>query len=275
MRYFEDIQKQKIEEFFYYDSPEDLLFHVENINPIKDGMLSEIASSNKEKSSSWSDTVSLDDAIKKARAGDAEIASQISPKQIDLVDSGKLACIAYDTEGDFVDIGKFLTGEPECMGSMRRKGKPIVRIIMNSCFHWEIKSDTVIRRGKAILDIMSGLEQSGYAVQIDLCIRTLGIDSNYTQTIMLKLKDPKEYFNLQSLSFWLVSPSVLRRFYFKIAEGVKAEYQKMIGSGYGSPSNLPQEYLDQHDDAIYFPVIENNYENYEKSVKQVVKKYAL
>lgn len=188
----------------------------------------------------------------------------------------------YDYAGCSVDVGRYLSSEPECMMSLKKRGKPIINILVNVAANCFIERTAIEARGKAILEIMSGLETNGYGVDITIVNYVHGGgfmgggNRDLRYRLEIKVKDSKEYFNIESLAFWLVSSSVLRRLYFKQAEQESPQIQDDIGNGYGGALNLEQEKLDAMPDCVYFPMIEdNNSSKYEQSIKQILETYKI
>lgn len=265
----------KSEKIYYshYESPDAALLALETA-PIVPGMCGNRRASDCPHDyggDSWAETKNFAQAVAKARAGDPEVAKQIRPYECELNPAGNLSKIVYDYAGDTVDVGLFMSGEPECMMSLRRKGKPIVNILVNISASSFVTRQTLEARGKAILEICSGLEANGYGVDITVIVRS-GYSSQFSWAV--KVKDSKEYFDLHSLAFWLVSPSVLRKLFFRAAETQPVHVQRIIGDSYGVPYDLGKEELDQMPDCIYFPKVTNNDSlSYQKSIKQVLETY--
>lgn len=254
-----------------YETEEEFLKFIEDAEIIK-GKCGSNPSSNS-KGSNWADTEDLAEAIDRGRKGDTRIASKIKPKDIELTNHGNMTSTVYDTSGDFVSVGRYLSGEPECMGSIRKLGKPIINILVNSGYNAGIHSDTIEARGKAILEIMSGLEANGYGVEIVLGIITGKTSTtSICQEVYIKIKSSREYFNLNTLSFWLASSSVQRRLEFAYCERVSIEQQSLISS-YGRAVDLPQKELDEMTDCIYFPIITDNSGSYKAAIQQIMEKY--
>jgi len=243
-----------------FNSPEEFLHHIENIKePIRNSDYS--------RSDGWVDTDSLSEAICKAKTGDPEVAKLISPKDVELASCGNASRTCFDVAGDYVDIGRYLTGEPECMGTTKKTGKPIINIMINASILSDISSESIQERGRAVLEIMSGLETNGYNVEITL---VFSIENNM-HTVYLKIKDSKDYFNLHSLAFWLTSSSVNRRLKFRLIEGCKGA--KKITGGYGASSDLSKAELDSMPDCIYFPRLKDNNGGYKIAIAEVLENY--
>lgn len=269
--------KQRIE--YFYESPEQFLGAL-NTRELPEGLLSDCNNSSGTDSRyrKWAGTADYSEAMRKAIEGDQEVAKQIQPKDIHLANHGALASTVYDVSGCSVDVGRYLSGEPECMATRRRKGKPIVNILVNIGVSADIDPEVVRGRGRAVLEIMSGLEANGYGVQITLIAETACggyyLTREMLYRVQIKVKGSGEYFNPVSLAYWLTCPSVLRRLNFRHREGEPADIQEKIGPGYGSTADVPKEELDTMQDCIYFGAIESNDTGqYTRAIEQIMEQY--
>lgn len=261
---------QKIE--YRYDSPPTFLAALES-RGFQPGILGDPSSRSSESNGSWSGTDTYDTALQLAISGDPKVAATIQPRDVDLSAHGALNTTVYDHSGDSVDVGRYLGGDPECMMSMRKKGKPIINILVNIGANSGISASVLQSRGKAILEIMSGLETNGYGVEITLVSETQSV-YGLRYRVSIKVKDSKEYFNLTGLAYWLTNPSVLRRLNFRHREGEPSDVQASIGSGYGSTADVPQSDLDMMPDCVYFPAVQDNDTGrYERAIQQIIETY--
>lgn len=258
-----------------FDSPEAFINYLD-ITPINyAGCLGSQSMSNKSEGSSWADTDNLSEAKEMAKAGKPKIASQIKPKDIALSYASSNISLKYDVAGEYLDIGRFLNNDPDCMVSRVKKGSPIINLLVNTGMTAWVTSEQVEDRGKAILEIMSGLEANGYSVDITLVMpRGNGAHSmqNYHRTYV-KVKDSREYFNLPSLAFWLTSSSVNRRLNFRLLESEDTKIQEEIGSGYAATSDLDADMIAEEGEVVYFPKITYN-QDYGEVIKETLEKYA-
>jgi hypothetical protein len=261
----------------HFDSTEKFLYELEK-RPIIRGICGRAKSSESPGGDGgWRDTKDYATAFRKGEKGDPEEALKIKPREAELINHGYLNKVVHDYAGDNVDVGLYLSGEPECMMSLRKRGKPIINILINisaSCF---VEGDVIRKRGKAILEIMSGLEIAGYGVEITVTKRVTGYDNKHVlrgYRCDIKVKDSKEYFNIEKLAYWLISNSVLRRLMFRYSEQTPEIIQEALGTGYGAPRNLEQKELDEMPDCVYFPIVTDNDDgNYQKAINQILETY--
>lgn len=251
-----------------FESTEDYLSYLQN-TPQGTGILSCMASSIKE-SSNWSGTDSIGESYKKAINGDSSIMATIAPIDVNMTSNISLKRDVFDVAGDRVDVGRYCSGEPDCMVTSQKKGKPIVKILINGSAACFVNSETILERGKAILNIMSGLESNGYSTEIvwiSYCTQGTKLE--------IKLKSAREYFDLAKMSYWLVCPSVLRRLSFAWKERLSDRWQSKIGGGYGTPCDLSSAELEQESDCVYFPMLKSSDTSvFKKQLDEVLAKYA-
>lgn len=265
----------------YYDSPAEFLEYL-RANPVIPGIVgNQLSSQSRGTDGGWRGRYStFQEAERAATNGSLDIAAKIMPRDISLEQSTALNTQVYDYAGDNVDVGRYLSGEPECMSSLRRKGKPIVRLLVNIAASANVDARVLEERGRALLDIVTGLEANGYSTDIVIFNRVsrgAGGDKGQGYPIYwaVKIKDSKEYFNILTMSYWLVCPSVLRRMYFAQAERWPTEVQDVAGWGYGRPADIEQADLEKLSNTIHFPRVEHGGGDWKKYTEEVLKRYAL
>lgn len=258
---------------YNYDTPELFLRALQD-RPRKPGACSSVKGSDQQPhNKSWCDLPTVEAAIAKAATGDPETARLIVPRNAELAQHSAMNTVVYDYAGDNVDVGRYLSGEPECMASLRKKGKPIINILVNITVAHYVTRQAIINRGKAILEIMSGLESNGYGVDITIVNIVKGCRDSDLHTVTVKVKDSKEYFNLHSLAFWLVSPSAFRRLWFRFIEQEDSKIQNNIGPCYGAVKDVPKKILDTMSACVYFPILRDNYSNYGDVIKNILEEF--
>lgn len=156
--------------------------------------------------------------------------------------------IEYDVSGDWLDIGRFLGGEPEYFGSMvdfgRRQDAPVakmVRVVVNIAASQSIGEETMLMRGAAAIVLVDTLERHGIRCRIDLCHavsnRVVKADSLETY---VTVKQEGEHLSPDKLAFLLGHRSSCRRLMFAIEEHDSDDVRRQFGigrdmGGYGIP----------------------------------------
>jgi len=210
-------------------------------------------SSNRSGGGDWGGkTASLQDAVNLGHQGYDEIRPQVEKLFTEL--ESQLASriesafqTRYDFTGSVVDIGKFLTGEPECMIDFvpepaERMGR-VVRIIVNGSASARISPDDIIRRGVTVCALVDSVHKLGMGVEVyaEFPTNTEGVNDRKgkVHSTLVKLHDSQQMLDINNLMFALCHPSMLRRISFSCLEMSEWECAKqVINACYGYPHAL-------------------------------------
>lgn len=132
--------------------------------------------------------------------------------------------ISYDVTGDFIDIDRYLSGEPEHFGNMYNgipRGRRIT-IMYGTAWSGNTTNALINERSKCILRLADWLESQGVRVQI------IAISSMECQHVEVTVKHFDEPLSLADVAVASHS-DYFRRLIFRFAE-----YSKTWRSGYGS-----------------------------------------
>lgn len=132
--------------------------------------------------------------------------------------------IEYDVVGDYIDMGRFMEGVPESMGTMHNgnaRNRRVNLIINLNQIHY-IKHEEITHRGERILRLVDALEAGGVRTQLT------GISSNECLHVEVNLKHHDEPLTISDLAV-TTHPEFLRRIAFRFCE-----YSKTWDWGYGS-----------------------------------------
>jgi hypothetical protein len=182
----------------------------------------------------------MSDAIGMATGGWQYGASLITRLQRDYVarvsDGIKSPVVAFDVTGDFLDVGAFVSGEPECFGfwdtaNGNRKDK-FITITVTSGFSWQVAESDIVKRGAAILSLVDILETNGVRCRVisEVIMQDKSDESRLQMSVVVK--DFQDSLDLEKIAFSIVSPAFLRRFFFAIVERSK-KHARMSHDGYG------------------------------------------
>lgn len=155
--------------------------------------------------------------------------------------------VLYDVVGDFVDIDRFLTGEPENMGyAVMGNPKSIFCTInvLTSFVHYTSTAYQVVKQ-KRILRIVDFLETQGIRCQI---VAQDDSDVAFISTVVKQFQDP---FDLNDLAV-VTHPDWLRRVEFLVME-----QSKTWQSGYGNALDYDdkmKKYQPEPEDGVYIYV---------------------
>jgi hypothetical protein len=154
--------------------------------------------------------------------------------------------MVWDVTGDFVDIGKAVMGEPECMmrWESEEQRKPIAKIGFEIFASSGVSTEAMKWKGALAVALVDKLESAGIRVELDLILNVTGGEDTYVITV--KAKRAEESLQLDTLAFHLAHPSSFRRVMFSYME--TCEYWRGLGahSGgfYGYPSRQKLEGYD-------------------------------
>jgi hypothetical protein len=127
---------------------------------------------------------------------------------------------AWDVTGDFVDVGKYLTGEPECFGAEADDGEQIssrvVSIRLNNCVSGALQPDAIVARGVAVLVAVDLLESCGRRCEVIVSQSTETSDIKADANIVVKRAS--EPVDLDRLAYSVAHPGFFRRLGFRFME---------------------------------------------------------
>jgi len=126
--------------------------------------------------------------------------------------------IEYDVSGDFIDMGAFLTGEPECMGRIvpREIITDEIHILVNSTYSWNVTQETIKTRGAAITALIEKL-MDNYAVKLSIAIRAAAHHAGKNIEVVLNI-DLQNEFSRDVIAFCAAHPGFFRRIMFALME---------------------------------------------------------
>lgn len=155
----------------------------------------------------------------------------------------------YATSGSSVDMGRFVTGEPECMleflpESSATMGR-VVKIIVAGTASASISASHIIARGVAVVALLETVHKMGVGVELwwESCIE--GTDKAYSTVV--KLHDSNDHLDIDSVMFSMAHPAMLRRLTFSVQERSEFARQQGVGGGYGYPHDLAYTKIQGYD----------------------------
>lgn len=156
--------------------------------------------------------------------------------------------IQYDTTGDFIDIDRYLSGEPECFGSMDNgvpRGQRMT-IVYGTAWSGSTNKKLIVDRGRRISRLIDWLESQGIRCQV---IAISSMECQHIETLVKHYDEPLALTDIAVTSH----TDYFRRLIFRFAE-----YSETWRTGYGSSlsfdravreynySTLPNELKDGH-----------------------------
>lgn len=156
----------------------------------------------------------------------------------------------WDVGGAFPDAARAAAGAPDCMMDDHPtdiKPTQAVRVIVSMATPWTTDLSEFANRGAAILSAVEAAETSGHRVEVVVEETAVAFGDGVALSILLKSAGQPA--DRDSLAFFLIHPSSLRRIFFALLE-TEPSLQHFCG-GYGAPANQPIELRPQG--SIYMP----------------------
>ena len=213
------------------------------------------AKSNPEKFSSavdgrkeWSGTSSLDEACDLALHGwdekRPEVDKLFAQLEADIASAmDEPFTTYYAHSGDSVDMGRYMSGDPECMVDyvtepQARMGR-VVKVIINGAMSCGISADDIIRRGVAVVALLDVIHKLGVGVELAVEMPVSNGSTRYST--LVKLHDSSEMLDINNMMYAVCHPSMLRRLAFGAIEQMPSEMFSNYRSGYGTPSEMQRK----------------------------------
>ena len=214
-----------------FDSISDLLAEATDASrPIKQGL--KVTSTDTGRDSFfWTKT--FEEAVDLARNGWAEGTARIVEHReacsafLAAAKTAKTREFGWDVTGQFIDVSRLLSGEPECCGSEFDGGDQIasrvVSIRLNQSVSGAISADTICARGVTVLVAVDLLESCGVRCEVTVSkgsqstgcagsVRNLQVDTHVV------VKQAGDAVDLDKLAFWIAHPASFRRLGFRLNE---------------------------------------------------------
>lgn len=203
-------------------------------------------SSAKERSE-WAGTASLPEAVNLAVDGWHAVRPEVQrlfdslESQLSLALDEQFA-IRYDFSGDSVDMGRYLSGDPECMMDyvtepQARMGK-VVRIMVSGIASAYVSAEQIRARGVAVCALIDVLHKMGVGIELwtEQCYEHPQ-SNRKAYSMLVKLHDSADMLDIDDIMFAIAHPSMLRRIGFAGVE--QMEWAKdYVNSGYGKVKDM-------------------------------------
>jgi len=178
-------------------------------------------------------TRTFEEATKLARDGWAEGAARVQSIRASLGEvistlvAARAESIGYDVAGDYVDVGRFLSGEPECFGVRvcdESQSKPVVRINVNTAVSASVSASAIFGRGAAILAAIDVIEATGSRVEVWAVNCNATFNGKTVHETYVLIKSASQPIDIDRLAFAFCHQSSHRRLSFSVFEhyGIRA-----------------------------------------------------
>lgn len=200
-----------------------------------------------EPSANYFHTPDFDTALSLVRSGWTDGREAIEALRAELADriQGSIALpeIRFDYEGDYVDVDRYVQGEPECWASLDESPERldiqvamprIVHVVISISAAWMVKPSTFLQRGAAAIAVIDLLESRRIRCIVDLQSSANPIETGERYLLNVRLKEADEPISVDTFAFLLAHPSALRRFVWSAREHLPTDVAKRQNPGYGT-----------------------------------------
>ena len=178
---------------------------------------------------SFHGTNTFAEAVSLAQTGWPEGAERLTKLRAELesvVDkaiAAKSCKLEWDVVGDFLDVGRVLSGEPECCGSFRegQDSQPstrVIKLVANVSALGGVKQKSIFSAGAAVFAAVDVLETLGHRVELWLGSGSHRRNDGEKLTVLVKVKDASQPFEPDRIAFFLAHNASLRRLFFSVEE---------------------------------------------------------
>ncbi|RMG44551.1 MAG: hypothetical protein D6719_01575 [Candidatus Dadabacteria bacterium] len=178
----------------------------------------------------------------------------------------------YDVSGDAVDVGRYLSGEPENMLTQRIEPLSAVQVVVNISASAWTDARRMFNRGIALAAIIHALQSSGRGVSLVVAVSASNrLGSNHET--LIELQRFGDYINPAQLAFWVAHPAALRRCVFRYNEQqdykIRNWFGFRAGYGYGMPDEIDTKNLEPG--TVYIPHINREAEAASETPEEALK----
>lgn len=184
-------------------------------------------------------TPSRDAAFEIARLGWAEGRKLVSKARAQMPKaSARVNVMEWDVAGAYPDPARAAAGAPDCMvnnGDLVECPTQVIRVVVSVSTPCTTPLNEFVNRGAAILSAIEAAELCGYPVEVEVEETSHTMGQGFSCSIVLKHAGHPA--DLDSLAFFLIHPSSLRRVLFALLE---TEHERItMQRGYGRPARRP------------------------------------
>jgi hypothetical protein len=171
----------------------------------------------------------------------------------------------HGVEGAWVDVDRYVMGEPECMIDFgwhkAMKPRKAIKLLVSCSIPAYVGPEVIEERGRKIMELVQGLLASGINVELWNGLTASGYYNgnnksnkygNFYATILVQAKPFEDVVDPEVLNFVFTNPAFLRRVMFYLMEELPIEERRAlnVGKGYGGASDMPETIVEQFDAVI-------------------------
>lgn len=150
--------------------------------------------------------------------------------------------VVYDVSGADVDMGRYMTGVPECMMEtpLSAPSAPVVSILVSFGASWSVGDAELLKRATVVASVLEWARASGIVVEVYSAsgtkLRTQRKRNRIVSTVFVG--DSRGDYNPALTAFAIGHPALLRRLEFGLMDGENEATQSAMGHGRGSPTRI-------------------------------------
>lgn len=155
----------------------------------------------------------------------------------------------WDVQGGAVDIGQFLSGEPECMidypPTQTIKESRVVTMCVSVSTSGAVSPESMIKRGASIAALAQIVASRGFNLELWADWTTGPLDGK-TAHFRILVKSANDTIDMAKIMYAVANPSMLRVLGFAAMHGMPADWQRAlhVGCGYGRVCDPEQDLPD-------------------------------
>lgn len=135
----------------------------------------------------------------------------------------KSKSLHWDLTGDFLDVGRVLTGEPESFGEYRDDSQShcqtrVIKLVANVSAMASVGSSQIFSAGAAIFAAVDILESLGHRVELWLGSGSVCNQTSNRLQVLVRVKEACQQFDQDRFAFYLCNNASLRRFFFSVEQ---------------------------------------------------------
>lgn len=176
----------------------------------------------------------------------------------------------YQCAGAEVDMGRYLSGEPECMLEsepirISRQGRA-VRLAVNVSFVNSVGESVVRQRGAAVLALVDILSRAQHPLEIWACFVPASSDEHHRFVYSVCIQQANEPLDMGRVMYFLAHPTTFRRVGFSVMDTESPEIKRVynVPGGYGTFRGGPENEIQPGDlgvdggNTIILPLLKSN-----------------
>lgn len=146
--------------------------------------------------------------------------------------------LQWDVAGAYPDVARAVAGSPDCMmddSPVDHRPTQAVRVVVSIATPWTTDLVEFVNRGAAILSAVEAAEAAGLRVEVVAEETVTSLRDGFSASVLLKQAGQPA--DRDTLAFFLIHPSALRRVFFALLETEQNLQHFCIG--YGAPASQP------------------------------------